>query len=341
MNDNKSKFPIGELAQSASPSSPIVDEIAEKKKNQKKSLIKMGAMGVLTLILLIFSSLSWFTMNSQVESGGMSIKSQGMPYTIQTRIESGYYKEKWDKIGSEAMEWQVTLKNNFDNNPNDTYNDEDEPGLEPGDSGMLEFRVNPNISDSITVDCVFEFKAYLETPVLDQQGNQTLDANSNPVTRITEIDDAKLLGYVETHIMLFSGYDAKTGKYTGLIGTDDKLRRVLTNQTYKKDDTDYTTIYWKWPMHLEELTSHDNTKIIYAPSERTSVINYIAANRTGFFKDCNDTEQQVITDLTALSTAYDNSIYNHYNMRYDNADLDIGNNISYVMLAMNVEQKSE
>ena len=73
----------------------------------------------------------------------------------------------------------------------------------------------------------------------------------------------------------------------------------------------------------------------------TSVINYIAANRTGFFKDCNDTEQQVITDLTALSTAYDNSIYNHYNMRYDNADLDIGNNISYVMLAMNVEQKSE
>lgn len=30
MNDNKSKFPIGELAQSASQSSQAVDEIAEK-----------------------------------------------------------------------------------------------------------------------------------------------------------------------------------------------------------------------------------------------------------------------------------------------------------------------
>ena len=45
MNDNKSKFPIGELAQSASSSSPKVDELAEKKKNQKKSLIKMGGYG--------------------------------------------------------------------------------------------------------------------------------------------------------------------------------------------------------------------------------------------------------------------------------------------------------
>ena len=57
MNDNKTKFPIGELAQSASSSSPKVDELAEKKKNQKKSLIKMGAMGVFVLVMLIFSSL--------------------------------------------------------------------------------------------------------------------------------------------------------------------------------------------------------------------------------------------------------------------------------------------
>ncbi|MCR5541347.1 MAG: hypothetical protein K6F71_11120 [Ruminococcus sp.] len=68
MNDNKSKFPIGELAQSASLSSPIVDEIAEKKKNQKKSLIKMGAMGILTLILLIFSSLHMITKQMTAET---------------------------------------------------------------------------------------------------------------------------------------------------------------------------------------------------------------------------------------------------------------------------------
>ena len=57
MNDNKNKYPIGELPLSASSNRQTVDELAEKKKNQKKSLIKMGAMGILTLILLIFSSL--------------------------------------------------------------------------------------------------------------------------------------------------------------------------------------------------------------------------------------------------------------------------------------------
>ncbi|MBR1663322.1 MAG: hypothetical protein IJ696_03235 [Ruminococcus sp.] len=57
MNDNKSKFPIGELPKSASLSSLTVDEIAEKKRNQKKSLIKIGAMAILTLVLLIFSSM--------------------------------------------------------------------------------------------------------------------------------------------------------------------------------------------------------------------------------------------------------------------------------------------
>ena len=126
-----------------------------------------------------------------------------------------------------------------------------------------------------------------------------------------------------------------------MIDNDQALRRVLEEQTYTKNDTVYTKIYWVWPMHLEDITSSDDSRIIYDSEERGNVIAYIARNRNGFFKDCNDDEQQVIADLTALSTEYDNAIYNHYNMRYDNADLEIGNNISYVMLSMKVEQKTE
>lgn len=312
----------------------------EDKKRRRASLFKIGAVMILAFIVWVFSSIAWFSMNKDTETSGMGGEAGGMPYTIQTRSESGYYKGKWDKIGSDAMEWQVSLSKNFDNHGNDLDNGEEEPGLEPGDSGMLEFRVNPNAADSITVDCVFDFKAYLETPVLDQQGDQVLDENDDPVTNITEIDNITLLGYVKTHIMLFSGYDTVTGKYSGLIVNDEDLRKVLANQTYTKNGTAYTTLYWKWPMHLEDLTSNNNERLIYNTSERTKVINYIAENRDGFFKDCHDNEQKVITDLTALSTDYDNQVYNHYNMRYDNADLDIGNNISYVMLSMNVELQS-
>ena len=311
----------------------------EALKRRRASLFKIGAVMILAFIVWVFSSIAWFSMNKENSASGMGVKTGGMPYTIQTRSESSYYKGKWDKIGSDAMEWQVSSGKNFDNHGSDLDVDEDEPGLEPGDSGMLEFRVQPNAADSITVDCVFDFKAYLETPVL-ANGEPVLDENNDPVTNITEVDNATLLGYVKTHIMLFSEYDTSTGKYSGLIVNDEDLRKVLANQTYTKNGTTYTTLYWKWPMHLEDLTSDNTSTLIYDPTERTSVIDYIATNKDGFFKDCNDSAQKVRTDLTSLATTYDNQVYNHYNMRYDNADLDIGNNISYVLLSMNVEMQS-
>ena len=311
---------------------------AEEQQRMKRSaLLKIAVMLLMLLLIIIFGSLGWFAAERAADTSGMGTRVQPMPYTIQTRGTSGHYVSQWDRIGSQSLEWLVSPANNFDNHSSDLDHDETEPGLEPGDSGMLEFRVNPNTAESITVDCVFDFKAYLETPVLDENDEPVLDEANEPVTVIEEISaDSALAGYVKAHIMLFSGYE--NGKYTGLIDTDEAFRRVLADQTYTKNGSAYTTIYWAWPMHLEDLTSEDASRIIYDPGERNDVIRYMAANRAGFFKDCTDTEQQIIADLTALSTAYNNSVYNRYNAKYDNADLEIGNHISYVLLSMNVEQ---
>ena len=275
-------------------------------------------------------TIAWFTMNKSVETSGMGVKVQAMPYTIQTRDSSGYYKDKWDMIGSQAMEWKISSTKNFDNHEDaiNTAVGETAPGIEPGDHGILEFRVNPNNADTITVDCIFDIKAYVETT--------TTGENNQPVTEMTEITNSTLVGYLKAHIMLFSGIDAND-KYTGLIGTDAQLRRVLANQTYTRNGETYTQIYWVWPLHLSDLTSDDADDIIYASSERSAVIAYIASNRNGFFKDCSDSEAQVTSDLTALAATPSSTTYNHYNTRYDNADLEIGNNVSYVMLSMQVE----
>ena len=68
MNDNKINYPIGELPQSASQSSLKVDELAEKKRNQKKSLIKLGAMGVLTAVTIIIGSMHMITKQMTAET---------------------------------------------------------------------------------------------------------------------------------------------------------------------------------------------------------------------------------------------------------------------------------
>ena len=136
--------------------------------------------------------------------------------------------------------------------------------------------------------------------------------------------------------MLFTGIDPETGKLTGLIdNNNESLERILKNQTYTKGESTYTTIYWYWPEHLSDLTDSANT--IYASSEHEAVLAYIARNKDGFFKDCSDSNAKVLTDLTNLYATYSNSTYNHYNLRYDNADLDIGNNLSYVILSMQVK----
>ena len=308
-----------------------VEELRDAQSKRKKALIKMGAMGTLTAIIMIFASIAWFTMNREVSNGGMSIKSQAQPYTIQTRDSSGYYHSVYENLETDGMEWKISSTKSFDNHEDaiNTAVGETDPGIEPGDHGILEFRVNPNNADTITVDCVFDIKAYVETT--------TTGENNQQVTEVAEINNSTLVGYLKAHIMLFSGIDAND-KYTGLIGTDAELRRVLANKTYTRNGETYTQIYWVWPLHLSDLTSEITNNILYAPTERSAVIEYIASNRNGFFKDCSDSAEQVTTDLTDLSTEYSSSTYNHYNTKYDNADLEIGNNVSFVMLTMQVAQ---
>ena len=325
MKNSDFEYNIEDIAASAE----APDRDNEIKRYKVTALVKLGAIMVSAALLVIFGTIAWFTMSKETQASGMGVKVQAQPFTIQTRSGSGYYSDIYESLGTEGLEWKISSEYNFDNHDSAKIEGETEPGIEPGDHGILEFRVVPNNADSITVDCIFDIKAYVEST--------TLDGNGDPVKVVTEVDNSSLIGYLRAHIMLFSGYDTGTGKYTDLIGTDESLRRVLANQTYTRNGNTYTKVYWVWPLYLSDLTSEDQTNIIFAPSERQKIIAYIAANRNGFFKDCTDSEQQIISDLTALSTTYSSTTYNHYNMKYDNADLDIGNNVTYVMLTMTVE----
>lgn len=326
MNDKELKFNIGEPVTSASHDTAAIDIVKDEDRNRRKSFMKLLVVGFMLIVVVVFGAMGWFATNRNVSAGDMGMKVQAMPYTIQTRNSSGYYSNVYESLETGAMEWKISSDYNFENHESAKNEDEEEPVLEPGDSGILEFRVNPNTSETITVNCVFDVKAYIETE----------DENTQEKV-ITEINNQTLVNYIKAHILLFSGYNSESGKYTDLIDNDESLRRVLMNKTYSKNGDDYTKIYWVWPKYLDNLTSSSNSEILYASSERDDVIKYIARNRDGFFKDCNDSETKVISDLTELSVSYSNAIYNHYNMGYDNADLEIGNNISYVMISMKVE----
>ena len=148
MNNNMNNNMDMDVAWSENPDAK--DDVEEndnsKKRNKIFVLIKTFSMLILAFGLLVFVGIAWFSMNKDVETSRMNIKVQAAPYTILTRTQSGHYKKQWDKLNSQAIEWQISENYNFAN-----YNDQLGPdttklGLEPGDSGMLEFRVIPILS---------------------------------------------------------------------------------------------------------------------------------------------------------------------------------------------------
>lgn len=368
MNDNKTKFPIGELAQSASSSSPKVDELAEKKKNQKKSLIKMGAMGILTLILLIFSSLSWFTMNTQVESGGMSIKSQGLLYTIEP-VPSPYVVGIYDddtKSGtfvrntllsgaskdSSVLTWTITNDTvttdpetnkatvnkgkNIGNGPATGY----EGGISPGSSGELQFKFIPSRS----VDAELTFYLYAYSVDYDDQGNE----DKSTIALIGEnstMDRQLAKNLLNGHILLFENYDSNTGKYSDLISADD-FQRVMS-ETYTQETTE--RVYWVWAETLAELvlddTNNAHKKNLRGKkslcADQSDIVKLLKNNPAWFLLDPETPNRtwteftSTTADATVVSTI--NSNYSLYSAYYNEADQCIGTNVAYLLLDMTAD----
>lgn len=298
-------------------SSKVVEKVL-----RKNALTKLAVMGVFTAAIIAFQSIAWFTMNREVDGTGMSFQSDGVPFTIEfAGNDEGKWIDKYRTLSNQSGIWLMS-ENNLDNG-SDTI--EDKLGLEPGDSGFLEFRVKPNDNyDSVKVDICFTMRA-IEKPSA-QNGTEAVEDLS-----LVEITDTKpeLMKMLASHIMLFTNID-ENGKYTGLIENDAELKRYLNNQIYNKDDTSYTKLYWKWPLHLSDIISNQENELIYAKGERANVIRYIVANKDGFFKDISKSDEELINDLTNVEH------YGSYSIMFDKADLEIGRNVQFVILGFSV-----
>ena len=289
---------------------------------RKNALMKLTVMGVFIAAIIAFQSIAWFTMNREVNGTGMSFQSNGVPFTIEfAGNDEGKWIDKYRTLSSQSEIWLMS-ENNLDNG-SDTA--DDKLGLEPGDSGILEFRVKPNDNyDNINVDICFTMRA-IEKPAIQ---NNTGVTEELPLVEITDTKP-ELMKMLASHIMLFTNID-ENGKYTGLIENDKELKRYLKNQTYNKNDTTYTKIYWKWPLHLSDIISNQENELIYAKDERTKIINYIVANKDGFFKDISKSDEDLISELTNVEH------YGSYSIMFDKADLEIGRNVQYVIIGFSV-----
>ncbi len=296
----------------------------EPKNSKKKSAIKMGVAVALAAIMLILAVIAWFTMSKEAETSKMELMSTGPTFEILTDANEGTYADKYKELEPEGNIWLVDESNNFSNYTSPTpeaaatagataSSEDDDQGIEPGSSGKMKFLIRATEADSVTLNLEILLKGVIE------------DEDTGDLSLMTKADNSELLTYLNSHILLFENYNSETGKYSGLIENDGDLERILANKTYVKDNEEYTYIYWVWPMYLNNLIGDDS---ICSGDAKTELISYIGANKDGFFKNLSKSSDKIIEDLTEKVN------YSMYSEYFDKVDLEIGNNIDYVIMSL-------
>ena len=342
MNDIKNKYPIGELPQSASQSSQVVDEIAEKKRNQKKSLIKLGAMGVLIAVTIIIGSLSWFTANRAVETSGMGVKSATLPFDIATK---GTQVRNRDQILQAREDYNDGKNESFTKIENGTYytaeNTDglllrfsplaDDPATEdidesqtsdigPGSQGELSLYLiakKDGVIDAFIDLNVVSFKAVKDgdNEKLIEIGDGLTTDSGLTAAEITVCREAD--NFLKGHIMFFkdkNGSDPALYSYMTPV-TDGRIHFHIDNA---ENGTAYKVpIYWTWTNTLGQiaLKTNENGLLDGIPVvEMTTDMGTVSAptDKALVLKYLKDNKSRVFKDLDILSglteeqkTAYD------------------------------------
>ena len=191
MNGTNMKYPIGELAESASAAVLTADDQrSEKKQERNRSIIKLCAIGTLILIVIIFSSIAWFTMNRETSVGGMGVKTAGMPFEIAAHGTEGVRNES--TIISMAPEYKSGTETTLSGT---TYYatgagtdairlqySTGESEIGPGGSGALDLYLISKVDGSLAVDIDLNVKAYANVDKYD------LDANDQKIQATGEND---------------------------------------------------------------------------------------------------------------------------------------------------------
>ena len=188
MKNKKNNFPIGELNNSASPNKAATNEKDLNIYNRKKALIKMGAIGALLIVMIIFGTISWFTQNRQVESSGMTIKTATLPFDIATKGSSVRNQSEINAKRPEYVEGSSGTYSNLSGTSSTYYTDDslllrytpvaddpatadvdesETPDISPGSNGELSLYVIPKTDSSLNVKVSLNVVAFAEIDKFD------------------------------------------------------------------------------------------------------------------------------------------------------------------------------
>ncbi|MBR3668291.1 MAG: hypothetical protein IKN66_14260 [Ruminococcus sp.] len=325
-----------------------IAELKEKSRKRKKSLIKLGAMTLLSVIIFIFTTIAWFTMSREVESGSMAIKSNDANFDITMLSGTdGIFKDIHEQVHEDdAMYWQMTASNNLINyNP---YVDQEHPGdqgIHPSSEGVISFNVIPKV-DSVTLDFDFEIIGYQASysDVNNTPNNATDDELvMTPLLELSGGDGVTAQNLLNGHILLFEHRSGTVGNYvySTPICSNKDMHRIMKKTVTGKDTETQIDIYWVWPNTL--------STIVNASTSGISTVPFCVDNDAYHYNSYTAIKENVESYphyyLKGKSSSDDidaeDDIGAHYSLygdMYDQGDNEIGMRVHYLLIKLSVTE---
>ena len=340
-------------------------DLKEKQNNRKRALIKLGAMGVITVIILIFATIAWFSMNRTVETSGMSVTTADIPFEIAAKgtavrndtefikADSAYGYGNADYVSgyyaTGGSDSQIKIRYT------PVANEDTEFG--PGSSGTIEFYVIPKQNGDLSVQIdldVIGYRSLGETTTTVNRISELTTANSGLEQSV--IDQYKSAdNYLKGHIMFFEeeGDTAESTREASRYYYKKPIVSKTLNKTFtnaRKDVPQKVTIHWMWTNTLGQIALKNNDSELRSDypvvqdveddgtdisnTDKAKVIQYLKDNKSTIFENYAS-----VTD-SEIDNAKDKANFKKLSDGYNDADYLIGSSVSYFMIDITVKPAS-
>ena len=326
----------------------LEQEIENDKRKVARSMIFLAAAAVAFIAICI----AWFVSNNRVNgtTGTISTKDSGIE--IGSEGKAGVHDDLLQKVNQVgSINWMLNENSNM-NNYKDGESLEDtgaehrkEYAMEPGTKGKLDFFIKTHEAGDLSLNFSLDISPFSI-------------GTDDPVTVENDTVEAGLLS---GHILYFLGekQSDETIKYTWI--KDGKFKIEIKNA--EKDNKYNYSIYWVWPLNLSTILLNNGDEFLngsnveFDDKDSTGALRnqivtdmtenpgkYFFSSLTGNPLNPEYEEVKAIKEIhtnSGSNSTYDKQLFVDLSSYYNQADMKIGGNISFITATLKYLGKTE
>ena len=346
------------------------ENLEELKKEKKKRIRQMIIFVIAAIAVIIALCIAWFVSNNRVNgiSGRISAKESGIE--IGSRGSQGVHDDILKKVKSDltyhlpgegsnnqhdtsqggSINWLLDSDSNMNNySGGKSFTDtgatfRKDYAMEPGTKGRLDFFIKPYEEGNLSLEFSLDIVPYVMNGDIPQVVDKTSTASQ----------------FLSGHIVYFlrETQNDDTVKFTWI---KNGTFRITIPKAEKDKEYNYS-IYWVWPLNLSTILLNKNDEFLnestieFDDKDATGALRdqivtdmtihpekYFFSSLTGKPLDTNYEEVKAIERIhsSGANSTYDKQLFVDLSSYYNQADMKIGESISFITATLEYLGKTE